>query len=101
MGVFIALYRGINVMGRNLVKMEALRAMHERLGHEGVKNYIQSGNIVLSANGSADTIARRLAREFAGEFGFAAKLMVVEAKRWGAIVKGNPFAKFAAENPKM
>ncbi len=45
MDVFIALYRGINVGGKNSVKMESLRAMHERLGHKGVKSYIQSGNI--------------------------------------------------------
>jgi uncharacterized protein (DUF1697 family) len=99
MGVFIALYRGINVAGRNAVKMESLRAMHERLGHQGVKSYIQSGNIILSANGSADTIAQMVAAEFAEEFGFAARVIVVAAKRWGAIVAANPYAKVAAENP--
>lgn len=100
MGVFIALYRGINVVGRNPVKMESLRAMHERLGHQGVKSYIQSGNIVLSTNGSADAIARMVAAEFVEEFGFAAKVIVVAAKRLGAMVEANPYAKPAAENPK-
>jgi uncharacterized protein (DUF1697 family) len=100
MNVFIALYRGINVGGRNLVKMEALRAMHEQLGHQGMKSYLQSGNIVFSANGLAEAIARKVAAEFVNEFGFAAKVVVVDAKRWGTIVKGNPYAKFAAENPQ-
>jgi uncharacterized protein (DUF1697 family) len=99
MAVFIALYRGINVSGKNQVKMELLRAMHERIGHQGVKSYIQSGNIVLSGNGLAETIARKVAAEFIKEFGFEAKLLVVDAKRWGAIVENNPYAKFAAENP--
>jgi uncharacterized protein (DUF1697 family) len=101
MDVFIALYRGINVGGKNPVKMESLRAMHERLGHQGVKSYIQSGNIVLSANGSADAIARKVAAAFGEEFGFAAKVLVVAAKRLGTMVEGNPYAKLAAENPKM
>jgi uncharacterized protein (DUF1697 family) len=101
MGVFIALYRGINVGGKNPVKMESLRAMHERLGHRGVKNYIQSGNIVFSANGLAEAIARKVAAEFVKEFGFAAKIVVVDAKRWGTMVAGNPYAKFAADNPKI
>lgn len=100
MNVFIALYRGINVGGKNPVKMQSLRAMHERLGHLGVNSYIQSGNIVLSANGSTEAIARKAAAEFLKEFGFAARVVVVEAKRWGTIVEGNPYAKFAAENPK-
>jgi uncharacterized protein (DUF1697 family) len=100
MDVFIALYRGINVGGKNPVKMESLRAMHERLGHQQVKSYIQSGNIAFSANGSADAIARKVAAEFAVEFGLAAKVVVVAAKRLGAIVEGNPYTKLAAENPK-
>src|SRR5712691_3985143 len=99
MDVFIALYRGINVGGRNSVRMEVLRAMHEQLGHQGVKSYIQSGNIVFSANGLAEAIAREVAAEFVNEFGFAAKVVVVNAKRWGTIVMGNPYAKLAAENP--
>lgn len=100
MAVFIALYRGINVSGRNSVKMELLRAMHEQLGHEGVASYIQSGNLIFSAKGPADAIARTVAARFGEEFGFAAKVVVLEAKRWGAIVKGNPYADHAAADPK-
>jgi uncharacterized protein (DUF1697 family) len=100
LAVFIALYRGINVGGNNPVKMEALRAMHERLGHQGVASYIQSGNMIFSSNGSAEAIAGKAAAEFLKEFGFAAKIVVVDAKRWRAIVESNPYAKFAAVNPK-
>jgi len=100
MDVFIALYRGINVGGMHPVKMESLRAMHERLGHKGVKSYIQSGNIVFSANGLAEANAQKVAGRFAKEFGFAAKVVVVDAKRWNTIVECNPYSKFAAENPK-
>jgi uncharacterized protein (DUF1697 family) len=99
MPVYVALYRGINVSGKNIVKMEALRAMHERLGHRGVKNYIQSGNIVFAAKGSADAMSRKVAAEFAKDFGFAARLLVVDAERLVAIVNGNPYAKIAAEKP--
>jgi uncharacterized protein (DUF1697 family) len=100
MDVFIALYRGINVGGRHSVKMESLRALHDRLEHERVTSYIQSGNIVFAAKGSAAAVANKLAAEFAKEFGFAAKIVVVNAKRWRTIVEGNPYAKFAAANPK-
>lgn len=100
MDVYIALYRGINVVGKSCVKMASLRAMHERLGHRNVKSYIQSGNVLFSAKGSTDAIARKLAARFAEEFGFAAKVVVADAKRWGVIVKGNPYANVAAENPK-
>jgi len=80
--------------------MESLRAMHERLGHQRVTSYIQSGNMVFLANGSAETIARKVAAEFIKEFGFPAKVVVVEAKRWGRVVEANPYAKFSAKHPK-
>jgi uncharacterized protein (DUF1697 family) len=99
MGVFIALYRGINVVGKNSVKMETLRAMHERMGHRQVKSYIQSGNVLFVAKGSTRTIAKQIAVEFAKQFGFAAKVLVVEAKQLAAIVAGNPYSSFAAERP--
>lgn len=100
MDAFIALYRGINVGGKNSVKMESLRALHEQLGHQAVKSYIQSGNIVFSASGLAEALARKVALEFEKEFGFAAKVIVVDAKRWRTILEGNPYAKLAAINPK-
>lgn len=101
MPVFVALYRGINVGGKHLVRMEALRAMHQRLGHQGVQSYIQSGNLVFKAPCSATAITRKVAAEFAGEFGFAAKVIVVDAKRWRTMVEDNPYAKFTAAKPPM
>lgn len=100
MEVFIALYRGINVGGRNVVKMESLRAMHRRLGGQGVQSYVQGGNIVFWADGPPDLIAEKLAARFVKEFKFAAKVLVVHGRRWDAIVKANPYAKVAAANPR-
>jgi uncharacterized protein (DUF1697 family) len=101
MNVYIALYRGINVVGKNSVKMESLRAMHERLGHRNVASYIQSGNVIFSANGLIGNIQRKVAAEFANEFGFAARVVLIDAKKVASIVKGNPYASFAAENHKI
>jgi len=100
MPAFIALYRGINVGGRHSVKMEALRALHEQLGHASVRNYVQSGNIAFTAKGAATSIARRLATAFEAEFDFASRVIVVEAGCWHALVAANPFAKPAAADPK-
>jgi uncharacterized protein (DUF1697 family) len=100
MPAFIALYRGVNVGGRHAVKMDELRALHERLGHTSVRNYVQSGNIVFTAKGTAKSITRRLATAFEAEFNFASRVIVVEAAHWHALVAANPFAKPAAADPK-
>src|SRR5436190_23416579 len=88
-GAFVALYRGINVGGNNPVKMESLRAMHESLGHRAVTSYIQSGNVVFSATGTADAVAKKAAVRFATDFGFAAQVLVVAAAEWRELVREN------------
>ena len=45
---FIALIRGINVGGRNIIKMTDLKLLIESLGYKNVETYIQSGNIVFT-----------------------------------------------------
>ncbi|TWT46281.1 hypothetical protein RAS1_27330 [Phycisphaerae bacterium RAS1] len=100
MGRFVALYRGINVVGNNRVKMESLRAMHERLRHHAVQSYIQSGNVVFEAGGAAENIARKIATRFVEEFGFAARVMVLPAVRWAALVRANPYTAQSAALPQ-
>lgn len=97
--VFIALYRGLNVGGTGMVKMDALRAMHAGLGHSAVKTYVQSGNVVFRAEGAADGIAEAIVPAFAGAFGFAAKVMVRDAASLERFVAENPYAEAAAADP--
>jgi uncharacterized protein (DUF1697 family) len=40
MNTYISLLRGINVSGKNKIKMTALQAMYENLGYKNVKYYI-------------------------------------------------------------
>lgn len=49
MKTYLALLRGINVGGNNIIKMAALRACFEELGFERVSSYIQSGNVIFAA----------------------------------------------------
>lgn len=46
MGKHVALLRGINVGGKNLVPMPKLIALFEKAGCTEVETYIQSGNVV-------------------------------------------------------
>lgn len=45
---FVALLRGINVGGKNLIKMADLAACFQSLGFTQVHTYIQSGNVIFS-----------------------------------------------------
>ena len=46
---YVALLRGINVGGSNLIRMVALKACFEAKGFRDVATYIQSGNVLFTA----------------------------------------------------
>lgn len=54
---FVAFLRGINVGGHRKVKMAELKQLHEKMGHENVVTYLQSGNVVFD---SSDTDRAKL-----------------------------------------
>jgi uncharacterized protein (DUF1697 family) len=56
--LYLCLLRGINVGGKNLIKMADLAARFEAQGFTGVRTYIQSGNVIFRA---AETDQARLA----------------------------------------
>jgi uncharacterized protein (DUF1697 family) len=46
MPVLVSMLRGINVGGRNMIPMEALRTLYAALKLEDARTYLQSGNVV-------------------------------------------------------
>jgi uncharacterized protein (DUF1697 family) len=55
MTTWITLLRGINVGGRNKIKMDALKLLYENLGFKDVRNYLQSGNVIFRS-GETDPV---------------------------------------------
>jgi uncharacterized protein (DUF1697 family) len=45
-GVFVALLRGVNVGGNNMISMSALKVSFQKMGFGEVSTYINSGNIL-------------------------------------------------------
>lgn len=48
MNVFVALLRGVNVGGNNMISMRALKESFEKMGFTQVSTYINSGNIIFT-----------------------------------------------------
>jgi uncharacterized protein (DUF1697 family) len=65
---YVALLRGINVGGKNLIGMPALKACFEDTGFDEVSTYIQSGNVLFETSrakrGLADAIEAKLEKAF-------------------------------------
>ncbi|MEO6655466.1 MAG: DUF1697 domain-containing protein [Pyrinomonadaceae bacterium] len=89
---YVALLRGINVTGKNMIKMETLRATFESLGFENVKSYINSGNLAFDAPKTEDgKIASKIHDAIQKDFGFDISVMVRPMAEIEEIVAWNPF----------
>ena len=89
---YAAFLRGINVGGRTIIKMEALRACFAALGFENVKTYIQSGNVVFETGETDDRkLAARIEAAIEKDF-FKTPVMVRSIDDIREIVASNPFA---------
>jgi uncharacterized protein (DUF1697 family) len=100
MTIHIALLRGINVGGHNLIAMSDLRQLFADLGFPGAKSLLQSGNVVFQSPQAADAdVERRLEKETAERLGVAADFIVRSANEWQKIVARNPFPEQAKKDP--
>jgi uncharacterized protein (DUF1697 family) len=86
----VALIRGINVGGNNLIKMQALKACFEQQGLRDVTTYIQSGNVVFASPKRAPEIARRLEAALEAKLGCRTSIMLRSQKEMEAIVVRAP-----------
>jgi uncharacterized protein (DUF1697 family) len=98
MTTYIALLRGINVGGNNLVPMKALAQALARGGLTDVRTYIQSGNIVFQTGAARlASLSGTIQDIIEDEFGFRPGIMVLAAKDLDRVIAGNPFPKAAAD----
>jgi len=95
MQTFIALLRGINVSGKNLIKMAPLAEVLTRAGLLNVRTYIQSGNIVFESDTIEDEDHGLLiAESIRKEFGFSVPVRVLKQSELKRIRDENPFIRF-------
>jgi uncharacterized protein (DUF1697 family) len=100
MKTWIALLRGINVGGHNILPMKELRALLETEGFVDVRTYIQSGNCVFGASESdAETLADLITERIEQNFGFRPAVLVLEKPDLDRAIADNPFAEHA-DDPK-
>jgi uncharacterized protein (DUF1697 family) len=102
MNTFVALLRGINVGGKKMVPMPALRSLFSALGHADVVTYIQSGNVVFRTPGRKEKeIAVALEQEIAATFGISVTVLLRTPAELEAIAENNPFLEGKADISKL
>ncbi len=91
MTIYIALLRGINVGGHNIIKMADLRTLLESIGLKKAKTYIQSGNILFESEEGARELCRRIEDEIGKSFGFPVPVILRSAEEYEEIIQNCPY----------
>ena len=90
--VHVALLRGINVGGKNMIPMKGLAELFVAAGCAEVRTYIQSGNVVFRANDAAAAwIGAAITAAIGKRFGLAVPGVVRSAPELREAVRHNPF----------
>lgn len=89
---YAAFFRGINVGGKNIVKMAELKRLFETLGFKNAKTYIQSGNVVFETDKNIGALATEISKEFSVAFGFESSVTLRSSKEMADMIKELPFS---------
>ena len=94
MTTHLALLRGINVSGHNIIKMDALKATLEKIGFQNVETYIQSGNVFVDTDEeSAAKVGFVIKQEIFKVFGHDVPIIVIGKSDLEACFVNNTFLK--------
>jgi len=91
---YAALLRGVNVGGKNKLPMKDLAALFEKAGCVSVTTYIQSGNVVFSADAEcAKMLAPAIARKIEERFGYRIPVLLRSAEQLASVIRDNPYLR--------
>lgn len=94
MTTHLALLRGINVSGHNMMKMEALKTMLENIGFQNVRTYLQSGNVFVDTEEeSASKVGFMIKQEIFKVFGHEVPTIVITKEDLELCFKNSPYLK--------
>jgi uncharacterized protein (DUF1697 family) len=99
--VCIGLVRGINVGGNKRVSMSDLRDLLEKIGFEGARSLLASGNLVFRSSSAApgEKLEKRLEAEALRRLGLEADFVLRSPEEWKTVVARNPFPNEARRDP--
>lgn len=97
---YIGLIRGINVGGKNIVKMADLRKMLADIGLPESQTLLQSGNFVFKSEPKPrEEMEKWLREESEKRLGVNPEYYVRSLPEWEALIEANPFPEEAKADP--
>jgi uncharacterized protein (DUF1697 family) len=98
---YIAFLKGINVGGKNIVKMTDLTNLLTSHNYYNVKTYIQSGNIIFETNNpDMNHIKNEIKNLISTEYNISTSVILLTSNELDSILENNPFLKRKDFNSK-
>ena len=93
MPVWVSMLRGVNVVGRNKIKMEELRALYASLKFEDPRTFIQSGNVIFRTKAkNSPALAKKIQDAIGRKFGFRPEVILRTTSELRSAITATPFA---------
>ena len=91
MSDYIALLRGVNLLGASTLRMTDLKSIADELGLERARTYIASGNLLFQSSGSEEELRLMLQERLLRHMGRDVRVMLRTVEELEAVVESNPF----------
>jgi len=89
--IFVALLRGVNVGGNNMISMSSLKQSFETMGFTHVVTYINSGNIIFNARESdARKLEQKIERLLVKDYELSSKVVLRSLSEMEKLVQSLP-----------
>ncbi len=92
MAKYISILRGINVVGKKIIKMNDLKKSYEKLNFIDVVTYIQSGNVIFHyKTEKTEALENLIYSRIKTDFNLEVSVIVLTPEKLHEIIKSNPF----------
>ena len=91
MTAYVALLRGVNLVGKSTLKMADLKAIADDLRLENARTYIASGNLLFTSDEPEEKLRRMLEKQLHARMPKEVRVMLRTAEEMEAVVSANPF----------
>ena len=98
---YVALLRGVNLVGKSTLRMADLKAIAEDLGLDRPRTFIASGNLLFASATPEEKLRPMLEKKLQAHMGKAVRVMLRAADEMAAVVRANPFADAPAKNVQV
>jgi uncharacterized protein (DUF1697 family) len=99
---YVVLLRGVNVGGHNKVPMTRLRELAVELGYTDVATYVQSGNLIVTAETTqAVEVETAVAEALRRDLAVDVAVMVRSRAELAAVIEANPLGDVADDPARL